>query len=101
MGQLRDRMEADLFLAGLSASTRAHYIYCARRFVKYWWRSPDQLGEQEVRDFLLHLTKIKGKGARRAAEREHALLRSACFFACLDEPAAGRSGCGPLWVQWP
>jgi integrase len=57
MGHFRDRMEDDLVLAGLSASTRKHYIDCARRFVKYWWRSPDQLGEQQVREFLLHLAK--------------------------------------------
>jgi hypothetical protein len=30
MGQLRDRMEADLRLRGLSANTRRLYLRCAR-----------------------------------------------------------------------
>lgn len=59
MGQLRDKMSADLQLAGRSESTRMEYIYCARLFVKYWMRPPDQLGEQEVRNFLLHLLQRK------------------------------------------
>ena len=55
MGHLCDRMNADLVLAGRSESTRKHYIGCAKRFVKFFMRSPEQLGENEVRHFLLHL----------------------------------------------
>ncbi|MEQ1566582.1 MAG: phage integrase N-terminal SAM-like domain-containing protein [Myxococcota bacterium] len=55
MGHIRDRMDADLRLAGRSESTRQKYIGYARLFVKYFNRSPDRLGEQEVREFLLHL----------------------------------------------
>jgi site-specific recombinase XerD len=55
MGRLRDKMNADLILAGRSASTRASYIDCARRFVKHFMRSPEAMGETEVRSFLLHL----------------------------------------------
>ena len=55
MGHLRDKMNADLMLAGRSASTRASYIDCARRFVKHFMRPPDAMGEAEVRSFLLHL----------------------------------------------
>src|SRR5687768_11615018 len=55
MGQIRDRMAADLQLAGLSECTRDRYINCAKRFVKYFNRSPEQLGQEEVRQFLLDL----------------------------------------------
>ena len=55
MGQFRDRMNADLLLAGLSENTRKSYIGCAKRFVKHFMRSPEQLGEAEVRQFLLSL----------------------------------------------
>lgn len=55
MGRLRDKMNADLMLAGLSASTRASYIDGARRFVKHFMRPPEAMGEAEVRSFLLHL----------------------------------------------
>jgi integrase/recombinase XerD len=55
MGHVRDRMDADLRLAGRSESTRKAYISCAKRFVKEFMRSPDELGEPEVRRFLLGL----------------------------------------------
>ena len=55
MGHIRDRMDADLRLAGRSESTRNHYIGCAKLFVKFFNRSPELLGETEVRQFLLHL----------------------------------------------
>lgn len=55
MGRLRDKMTADLLLAGRSESTREQYLLCARQFVKYHMRPPEQMGEAEVRAFLLHL----------------------------------------------
>lgn len=55
MGRLRDKMNADLILAGRSESTRDSYIDCIRRFVKHFMRPPEELGAAEVRAFLLHL----------------------------------------------
>lgn len=55
MPAFRDRMDADLRLAGRSESTRKGYLGCARLFVKFFMVPPDQLGEPEVRRFLLHL----------------------------------------------
>ncbi len=55
MGRLRDKMDADLKLAGRSESTRRHYIDCARRFVKFHRRPAEEMGAAEVRGFLLHL----------------------------------------------
>ena len=54
MGQLRDRMDADLRLGGYSASTRRIYLCYARLFAKHFMRSPAEMGEAEVRCFLLH-----------------------------------------------
>jgi site-specific recombinase XerD len=54
-------MNADLQLAGRAESTRESYIYCAKRFVKHFMRSPEALGEAEVREFLLSLmTRVRG-----------------------------------------
>ncbi len=61
MGQLRDRMEADLRLRCYSKGTQAEYLRCAKHFARYHWRSPAAMGEAEVRAFLLHLLK-SGKG---------------------------------------
>jgi len=56
MGHVRDRMDADLKLAGRAESTRTRYIGCAKRFVKHFMRPPEDMGEAEVRQFMLHLT---------------------------------------------
>ena len=49
MGQLRDRMEADLKLAGYSPITRKIYLVYARQFAKHFQRSPVEMGEEEIR----------------------------------------------------
>lgn len=56
MGHVRDRMDADLRLAGRAESTRKDYLDCAERFVKHFMRPPQEMGEAEVRQFMLHLT---------------------------------------------
>jgi site-specific recombinase XerD len=48
-------MKADLALKGFSANTRRYYLRHASDFAKHFNRSPAQMGEDEVRAFLLHL----------------------------------------------
>lgn len=55
MGQLRDKMDEDLKLKGLSANTRETYLYCAAAFVRHYGKPPGKMGRAEVRDFLLQL----------------------------------------------
>jgi len=55
MGELRDRMEADLRLRRRSERTCVAYLRCVRAFAAYHRRSPAELGEPEVRAFLTHL----------------------------------------------
>jgi integrase/recombinase XerD len=55
MGELRDRMEADLRLRRRSEQTCVAYLRCVRAFAAYHRRSPAELGEPEVRAFLTHL----------------------------------------------
>lgn len=55
MTPLRQKMEADLRLRNLSSGTRDHYLRHVGRFARHFGRSPDQLGNDEVRAFLLHL----------------------------------------------
>lgn len=63
MGKLRDKMIQDLELGCLSPKTRKEYLRCARWFVVYHRRPPEELGENEVRDFLLHLATERKVGA--------------------------------------
>jgi integrase/recombinase XerD len=55
MTLLRKKMEEDLRLRGLAPATQYHYIRCVRIFAEHFWLSPDQLGAEHVRRFLLHL----------------------------------------------
>ena len=57
MGKLRERMKADLELKGFSPGTQNYYLRHASDFAKHFNRSPAQMGEEEVRTFLLHLAK--------------------------------------------
>jgi uncharacterized protein CbrC (UPF0167 family) len=55
MTRLRHRMEADLELRGRSRRTIETYLRCVSEFARHHRRSPDQLGIEEIRAFLLHL----------------------------------------------
>jgi hypothetical protein len=55
MGKLHDQMREDLLLKAYSPHTQNSYLGCARHFASHYMRSPQEMGEKEVRDFLLHL----------------------------------------------
>ena len=57
MGKLHDQMRDDLLLKAYSPSTLRSYLGCVHHFVRYYLRSPQDMGGQEVRDFLLHLVR--------------------------------------------
>jgi len=57
MGKLHDQMQEDLVLKAYSPNTQRSYLRCARNFAKHYMRSPEEMGEQEVRDFLLFLVR--------------------------------------------
>jgi integrase/recombinase XerD len=59
MGQLRDRMEQDLKLKGLSPATIRNYLLYCRKFAAFFMRSPEELGAAEVRAFLLHQIEVE------------------------------------------
>lgn len=63
MGQTRDKMVQDLQLRRYAPSTCKNYVDCARAFVAYHGRPAEQMGEREVRQFLLHLVLEKRAGA--------------------------------------
>jgi integrase/recombinase XerD len=55
MTPLRRRMTEDLILHDLSPKTSRRYIKWVADFAQYFHTSPDQLGPEHVRSFLLHL----------------------------------------------
>jgi len=55
MSALRMRMIEDMTLSGLAAGTQATYIDAVRKLAAHYRCSPDQLTEEEVRAYILHL----------------------------------------------
>jgi len=59
MTKLRERMIGDLKLRNFSESTITSYTRVVGDFARYFHRSPDQLGPEEIRRYLLHAIEEK------------------------------------------
>ena len=57
MGKLRDRMLVDLQLSGAKPNTQRAYLREAENLAQYFHKSPEQLGEDELKAYLLYLMK--------------------------------------------
>jgi site-specific recombinase XerD len=66
---LRERMLADMQLRGLAEKTQTAYLRAVRQLAAYYGKSPDQIDEEELRDYFLYL------------KNEKQASRSACTIA--------------------
>jgi len=55
MATLEQRMRDDLELRGLSPKTHEAYLFRVTQFARYFNQLPDKLGEDKVKEYLLHL----------------------------------------------
>src|SRR5258707_15182227 len=55
MSPLRRRMIEDMTVRNLSPATQRSYLHAVTKFSRYFGRSPDQLGLEDVRAFQVHL----------------------------------------------
>jgi site-specific recombinase XerD len=55
-------MIREMDLRGLSAATKKSYLTCCRVFVAHFMKSPEQLREEDVKAFLLHLMRERKAG---------------------------------------
>lgn len=62
MCQFHDRMAEDLRLRNFSPATCRNYLLYARSFARFHQKSPEELGESEIRAFLLHQIEVKRLG---------------------------------------
>ena len=49
----------------LAATTRSSYLLYCHKFATHVGRSPEELGEAEIRDFLMHLIRWSRSATRR------------------------------------
>ena len=59
MTPLRLRMIEDMRLGGYSATTQHCYVAVVRRLAQHYRRSPDQLSEEELRQYFLYLVQVR------------------------------------------
>ena len=59
MSPLQQRMLEDMQLRGLSARTQEAYARAVWQLAKHYHRRPDQLGDEDLRQYFLYLTKEK------------------------------------------
>jgi integrase/recombinase XerD len=57
MSKLREQMLEDLQLRGATLKTQRIYLREVRNYAKYFGKSPEELGEDELREYLLYLMK--------------------------------------------
>lgn len=62
MGEMRDRMEKELKLRGLSPRTAQCYVRAVHNFVRHHKRPAEQMGAVEARAYVLHLIEEKQLG---------------------------------------
>jgi site-specific recombinase XerD len=59
MTPLRERMLEDLRLRGLSPKTQEAYVGAVRQLAAHYHKSPDQLSEDDLRQYFLYLKDVK------------------------------------------
>lgn len=65
MTPLRQRMLEDMQLRGLAPKTQESYLRAVRQLAEHYAKSPDQISEEELRDYFLYLKNEK-KASRSA-----------------------------------
>ena len=75
MTPLRRRMIEDMTLRNFTPQTIQTYVRCIARFARYFHSSPEHLGPEQVRAYLLHLVQ-----ERRVSLSYYKQTRSALRF---------------------
>ena len=79
MTPLRKRMTEQLQLRNLSRTTEETYLKSVERYARFFWKSPEQLGPEQVREYLLHL-----KNERKVQTNTILVNRSALRFLYVE-----------------
>ena len=55
MTELRKRMDDDMVARGFASRTRSSYLWAVTSLARFYRRSPDQISDEEVQAYLVHL----------------------------------------------
>ena len=86
MSPLRQQMQADMVLRGLAPRTQAAYLAAVAGLARHYGRSPDQLTEEDVQRYLLHL--IEERQLAWASTNQTACALRFFFHVTLKRPDA-------------
>ena len=84
MGTTQDKMKAELELRRYAKSTQDAYLRYAKNFVAYLMRPAEELGEKEIRQFLLYLVRDKKVGE--ACHKLHVAAIKFLYAEALHRP---------------
>ena len=59
MTVLSQKMQEDMQLRGLSVRTQESYVGAVRQLAKHYHKSPDQIDEEELRQYFLYLKNVR------------------------------------------
>lgn len=74
MGRLKDQMEMDMRLTGFSPKTISCYLACMKNFTIHFRRSPDEMGQDEIRGYLSYLMEEK-KASQSVISQSYSALK--------------------------
>ena len=75
MSPLRKQMEADMVVRGLAYRTRGAYLESVTKLAKFYSRAPDEISEEEVQRYLLHLVQERRLARSRDAASRRCTTR--------------------------
>lgn len=83
MGELREKMLRRMELRNFSRRTVTIYLYHMEKFVRYYRKSPDKLGKEEIEKYLHFL--LQSKTSNSGMAQAYSSLK---FFysSCLEKP---------------
>jgi integrase/recombinase XerD len=58
MSVLRQKMIEDMQLRGLAQRTQESYAQIVSQLARHYHKSPDQIGEEELREYFLYLINV-------------------------------------------
>ncbi len=92
MGKIRDRMKQDLELGGYAPGTQQHYLGAATRFVRRFMRSPEQMGQEELRE---HVAEVGASGVGASTLKVQIAGLKFLYEKTLGRPTE------VAWMSWP